>query len=79
MNADIQRQGDQSGDEKISTWQVIKSVLAAGFGVQSEAARQRDFTHGRPTPYIIAGIIATVLFVLTVVMVVRLVIHLSGS
>ena len=54
--------------------QVIGSVLAAAFGVQSSANRERDFTGGSPKVYIIAGILFTVLFVWTVLAVVKLVV-----
>ncbi len=61
-----------------SLWQVVHSVLAAFFGVQSEANRQRDFTRGKPSQFIIIGLIATALFVLIMVGIVRLVLHLAG-
>ncbi|MEM7291872.1 MAG: DUF2970 domain-containing protein [Pseudomonadota bacterium] len=44
----------------------IQSVLAAGFGVQSRANRERDFKHGKPSHFIFAGLICTALFVLLV-------------
>ncbi len=50
---------------------VIGSVLAAGFGVQSDAARARDFQRGKLIHFIVGGIIGTVLFVLAVVAVVQ--------
>lgn len=43
--------------------QVIKSVLAAAIGVQSDENRQKDFEHGSFSSYIVAGVIFTVLFV----------------
>lgn len=43
--------------------QVIKSVLAAVIGVQSDDNRQKDFEQGSLSTYIIAGVIFTVLFV----------------
>lgn len=55
------------------TLAVAFSVIAAAFGVQSEAARERDFSQGSPLPYIIGGLVFTVLFVLTIVGVVMLV------
>lgn len=80
MNTDTPKQQvDTSYQEKISTWQVVKSVLAAGFGVQSEAARQRDFTYGRPLPYIIAGIVGTIIFVVTIITIVRVVLNVAGA
>lgn len=52
---------------------VVKSILAAGIGVQSEKNRQRDFEKGNPLVFIIGGIIFTILFILTVASVVGLV------
>jgi hypothetical protein len=65
-------------DEGPSLWQVLTSVLAAFFGVQSEAKRRRDFTHGKPHQYILLAIIATVLFILAVFALVKLVLALAG-
>ncbi len=64
-------------DEKKPTlWQVIHSVLGAFLGVQSSQVHKRDFSKGNPWAYILVGIIATVIFVLTLFGVVRWV--LSG-
>ena len=59
--------------------QVISSVFAAGLGVQSSANRERDFKEGRAGTFIAAGIIFTVLFVATVVTVVKLVLSGAGA
>ena len=59
--------------QKPSLWQVIKSVNAAFLGVQSSKNYQRDFTHGKPSQYIIVGLIGVLLFILTIVGVVKLV------
>ena len=71
---------DEAGGENRhpSLLQVIGSVLAAGFGVQSSKNRKRDFQHGKPIVYIIAGIIFTVLFILTIYLIVSTVIERSG-
>ena len=58
---------------KPSFIQVISSVVSAAFGVQSTANRERDFMGGSAAPYIIAGIVFTVLFILTIIGVVKLV------
>ncbi|NLO79852.1 MAG: DUF2970 domain-containing protein [Xanthomonadaceae bacterium] len=60
-------------------WQVVLSILAAAFGVQSQQARIRDFTYGNPAAYIIGGIIFTVLFVLILVAIVRLALRAAGG
>jgi hypothetical protein len=56
---------------------VIGSVLAAGFGVQSQRNRERDFRHGRPGQYILIGLIFTIVFVLSLWGLVRLVLSLA--
>ncbi len=48
---------------KPSITHVIKSVLAAFIGVQSNDNRKIDFEHGSLSTYIIAGVIFTALFV----------------
>ena len=62
-----------------SLWQVTQSVLAAFFGVQSEANRQRDFTRGKPGQFVIIGLIATALFVLAMVVIVKLVLRFATT
>jgi hypothetical protein len=64
---------DPAEDQKLSLWQMLGSVLAAAFGVQSSKNRERDFNRGRPVHFIILGIVFTAVFVLVVVGVVRLV------
>lgn len=61
-------------NNKPSLFQVLGSVVAAAFGVQSSANRERDFAGGgSATRYIIAGIIFTVIFIMAIIGVVRLV------
>jgi len=57
---------------------VLGSVLASMFGVQSNRTREQDFTHGKPSQYIIIGLLVTVVFVLTIWGVVKLVMKLAG-
>ncbi len=70
-----QRQDDQQQEElgEPSFLEVTMSVLAAALGVQNAKNRERDFTRGNPLVFIAAGLIFTVLFVLTLVGVVYLV------
>jgi len=62
-----------SNQRKSSLASVIKSLLAAGIGVQSDKNRQRDFEDGNPLVFIVGGIIFTLLFIVTVATVVGLV------
>lgn len=58
--------------------QMLHSVLAGALGVQSGKNRARDFTHGKPSHFILLGVGFTVVFVLVILGVVKLVLYLVG-
>ena len=58
---------------------VLGSVMASMFGVQSNRKREEDFTHGKPSQYVIIGLLVTVAFVLTIWGVVSLVMKVAGA
>jgi|AZIJ01.1.fsa_nt_gi hypothetical protein len=65
---------EQAQDQKKpKTFDLLKSTLSAAIGVQSNANREKDFTHGNIKTFVVAGIIFTVLFIGTVITVVNLV------
>ena len=47
---------DNEPTQNLTFWQVLGSTLAAAFGVQSSKNRQRDFTHGKASHFILMGI-----------------------
>lgn len=53
--------------------QILKAVFGAFVGVQSEQQRQQDFQTQSPLPFIIAGVVMTIVFVLILVVIVRVV------
>ena len=57
----------------ISFWSIVGSTLAAAFGVQSRANKERDFASGRVAPFVVAGVLFTAGFVGALVLVVELV------
>ena len=57
---------------------VFGSVLASMFGVQSNRRREEDFSHGKPSQYVVIGLLVTVVFILTIWGVVSLVMRLAG-
>ena len=59
--------------------QLVKSTLAAFIGVQSNANRERDFTHGKASHFIWMGLLFGLVFVLTLVGVVKLVLHFAAG
>ncbi|SDS38983.1 Protein of unknown function [Halopseudomonas xinjiangensis] len=73
--ADQEQQNQQQGMRFRDT---VVSVLFAALGVQSNKARERDFTHGKPSHFIVLGIAFTALFVLGILGVVKLILHLAG-
>jgi len=54
-------------------WDVVKSVLSAAFGVQSNQNREHDFTNGKFYKFAIGGVIFTLLFMLGIYWVVSIV------
>ncbi len=56
--------------QRPSMRQIIKAVAGAMIGVQSEQQRQQDFASNSPLPYIIVGVIFTLFFVLTLLLIV---------
>ena len=59
--------------------EIVKSVLSSFFGVQSDKNRQRDFQQGNPMHFIGVGLGLTIFFVITVIVVVKLILHFSGQ
>ncbi|NOT10898.1 MAG: DUF2970 domain-containing protein [Methylococcaceae bacterium] len=47
--------------------EIIKSVVSAAIGVQSDKNRKKDFEEGTISTYLIAGLIFTVLFVVSLI------------
>ncbi len=57
---------------------IIKSTAAAAFGVQTKANRERDFENGKPSTFIIAGLVFVAIFVLSMYGIVQLVMSLAA-
>ncbi|MFE8069784.1 DUF2970 domain-containing protein [Marinobacteraceae bacterium S3BR75-40.1] len=70
---DQQRQEDDSQTQKAGFWQVVTSVLAGAFGVQSRKKQEMDFSSHSPLPFIVGGLIFTLLFIGTIALIVSLV------
>ncbi|MFZ6049515.1 DUF2970 domain-containing protein [Pseudomonas sp. CR3202] len=69
---------DKNHDQPLSFREMLQSVLAAAFGVQSGKNRARDFSRGKPSHFIILGLLFTAIFVVVLYGLVRLVLHLAG-
>ena len=66
-------------EEKLPLTHIIVSVIAAAIGVQSKKNQEKDFsTKGSIVTYIVAGIIFTIVFVVTITIVVKSVLTHTG-
>lgn len=63
-------------EKRLTLREMLGSVSAAALGVQSGKNRARDFSHGKPSHFIILGVGFTVLFVLMILGLVKLVLYL---
>jgi len=69
---------DDDQDKPLTLKEMLQSVLSAALGVQSGKNRSRDFSRGKPSHFIILGVLFTMVFVLVIFAVVKLVLHLAG-
>lgn len=60
-------------EKKVGLLEIIKSVVAAMFGVQSDKNRQRDFNQTSMVPYLLVGLLFVVLFVVALIGLVSLI------
>ena len=67
--------------ENPTVWQMVASMLAAFVGVQSDSNLDRDDNyiekHGFK-PFIVIGIILTLIFVGAIFLIVRIILHFAG-
>lgn len=57
---------------------VARSVLWAFIGVQKNKNYERDFKHGKPSQYIIVGLIAVAVFIAVLITVVKFALAMAG-
>ncbi|MBA1279353.1 MULTISPECIES: DUF2970 domain-containing protein [Pseudomonadaceae] len=69
---------DEQERKSLTLRQMLQSILAGALGVQSGKNRARDFSHGKPSHFILLGLGFTVVFVLVILGVVKLVLYLVG-
>ncbi len=69
---------DDDENKPLTLWEMLQSVLSAALGVQSGKNRSRDFSRGKPSHFIILGVLFTAAFVLLIFAAVKLVLHFAG-
>ena len=67
--SDYQQSPDQN-TSKPTFFQTLASAIGAAIGVQRSDVRARDFQSDSPIPFIVAGLIVTLLFITTLLTVV---------
>ncbi len=66
-------------DKKVPTLlDVARSVLWAMLGVQKSKNYERDFKHGKPSQYIIVGLIGVAIFIAIIIMIVKIALSSAG-
>ncbi len=71
MIEETQKNASEDKKTKLGMGHMVLTVLAAAIGVQNRKNHEKDFEQGSPMPYIIAGVVFTALFLLTLIMVVK--------
>jgi len=69
---------NEQQEQPLRFTELLQSVLAAAFGVQSGKNRSRDFSRGKPSQFITIGIIFTAVFVLLLFVIVKVVLYFAG-
>jgi len=74
--ADASPSPEDGGDKpsEMTLLETLQSVLWAMLGVQNKRNAKRDFSKGKPSHFIIIGIIFAAVFVITLIVLVKLII-----
>ncbi|MEQ8231785.1 MAG: DUF2970 domain-containing protein [Gammaproteobacteria bacterium] len=76
--SDASAGANRNDDERpLSLRELASSGLAAAIGVQSNENRERDFRRGTARQYVLLGVVGTLLFIFTVYLAVKLVLHFA--
>jgi hypothetical protein len=70
---------DNPQEQKPGFGSIILSTLSAFIGIQSSKNRERDFAKGNFKAYVISGLIFTVLFITSIVSLVKYLIAHAGQ
>ena len=62
QNAGSSPQQPEQPAKQLTLLQMIGSILASFFGVQSSERRERDFKHGKARAFIMVGILMTLVW-----------------
>jgi len=77
-NEEQSKSTENKFNQEPSLLDVARSVLLAMIGVQKSKNHERDFKYGKPSQYIIIGLIAVAIFLAVLIGVVKFALSLSG-
>jgi hypothetical protein len=69
---------DNNSKNEPSLLEVTRSVMWALIGVQKSKNHERDFKHGKPSQYIIVGLVAVAIFITIIITIVRFALSMAG-
>lgn len=69
---------ESTSPSKMRLRDMFSTILFGALGVQSNKARERDFSQGKPSHFIYFGLGFMLVFILVLVGIVKLVTHLAG-
>jgi len=78
VNKEPNKNNELRDDQEPSLLDVARSVLWAMLGVQKSKNHERDFKYGKPSQYIIVGLIAVAIFIAILIGIVKYALSLSG-
>lgn len=62
-----------SDNGNLTFWQMFKSTFMSFIGVQKNEIRERDFEKGNPIHFILIGLLLTIIFIFSVIVVVKII------
>lgn len=74
MNTRDQSEPDETQQPSLTFLQMVGSILASFFGVQSSKNQQRDFAHGKARTFILVGVLMTAVWYGTIALIVHFVV-----
>ncbi len=69
---------DKAEEKTLGFFKVLFSVFAAMFGVRGNKYRERDFKHGKASHFILAALVATIIFITVLVFLVKYALSTAG-
>lgn len=77
-NKDRQQQNDTPARTGLRFRQMLSTILFGALGVQTNKSRERDFNEGKLSHFIFFGLGFMLVFTLSIIGVVKLVLHFAG-